>query len=278
VKAYLPVQVVLDDAPLRREVGNARSPSQSPRLKAEPCYKPRAHDAKARLPYDLNVAHRGKFITFEGLDGCGKSTQLERLAAALRGRGVSLVVTREPGGTETGEEIRRILLHTRTSGLSPLAELALMFASRAQHLKEVIEPALAAGRVVLCDRFTDSTEAYQGGGRKLGTAPVLELHRILCGNLQPDLTILMDSEVAASVERARRRNQSQAAQNGKQDENRFEQESRAFFGRVHHAYLAIAEREPERVALVDARGPADETQRTILEIVRRKLKLAAKTA
>jgi dTMP kinase len=232
----------------------------------------------SHLSYDANVAHRGKFISFEGLDGCGKSTQLERLASALRTRGVSPIVTREPGGTGTGEEIRRILLHTGTSGLAPLTELALMFASRAQHIKEVIEPALAAGHIVLCDRFTDSTEAYQGGGRKLGSAPVLELHRILCGDLQPDLTILMDSDVAASVERARRRNKSQAAGNGKKDENRFEQESRAFFGRVRNAYLAIAAREPERIALVNARGTADETQRTILEIVRRKLRLAAKSA
>ncbi len=117
-----------------------------------------------------------------------------------------MVVTREPGGTATGEKIRRLLLDTATAGLSPMAELALMFASRAQHITEVIQPALAEGRIVLCDRFTDSTEAYQGGGRKLGSEPVLALHRILCHGLQPDLTILMDSDVAASVERARRRN------------------------------------------------------------------------
>jgi dTMP kinase len=229
--------------------------------------------------YDACVAHRGKFITFEGLDGCGKSTQLEKLAAVLRGRGLSLVVTREPGGTPTGEQIRQLLLTTRTAGLAPLAELALMFASRAQHIKELIEPALAEGRIVLCDRFTDSTEAYQGGGRKLGSAPVLELHRILCGNLQPDLTILMDSEVAASVERARRRNHSRSSANGggKHDENRFEQENRAFFGRVRHAYLGITTREPDRVALIDARGTVNETHRAIMEAVRRKLKLAAKT-
>jgi dTMP kinase len=152
-----------------------------------------------------------------------------------------------------------------------------MFASRAQHLKEVIQPALAAGKIVLCDRFTDSTEAYQGGGRKLGSEPVLALHRILCGNIQPDLTILMDSDVAASVERARRRNS--ATNNGKRgDENRFEQENRAFFGRVHTAYSAIAQREPHRVAVVDARGSADATHKQILLIVKRKLRLAARTA
>jgi dTMP kinase len=224
--------------------------------------------------------HRGRFITFEGLDGCGKSTQIEKLAGVLRAQGLSVVVTREPGGTATGEKIRRVLLDTATTGLSPLAELALMFASRAQHIAEVIQPAMAEGSIVLCDRFTDSTEAYQGGGRKLGSEPVLALHRILCGNLQPELTILMDSDVAASVERARRRNKAHAAKNGrgKNDENRFEQESRAFFGRVHSAYLAIAVRETQRVVLIDARGSARETHAKIVEIVRQRLKLVAKTA
>jgi dTMP kinase len=220
-------------------------------------------------------AHRGRFITFEGLDGCGKSTQLEKLAAVLRSQGFEVIVTREPGGTETGEKIRKLLLDTATSGLSPMAELALMFASRAQHIKEVIVPGLAAGRVVLCDRFTDSTEAYQGGGRKLGSEPVLALHRILCGSLQPDLTILMDSDAAHSVERARRRNHSRGS--GENDEGRFEQENRAFFGRVRHAYLAIAERDSQRVVMVDARGAVAATHKKILEVVRRKLKLA-KTA
>jgi dTMP kinase len=223
--------------------------------------------------------HRGRFISFEGLDGCGKSTQLEKLATVLRGEGLAVETTREPGGTATGEKIRSVLLDTGTAGLSPYAELALMFASRAQHIKEVIQPGLANGSIVLCDRFTDSSEAYQGGGRKLGSAPILDLHRVLCGNLQPDLTILMDSEVAASVERARRRNKARVSENGNQgDENRFEQESRAFFGRVHSAYLAIAEREPQRVVVINARGPAEETHAKILETVRRKLKLVAKTA
>jgi len=223
-------------------------------------------------------SHRGRFITFEGLDGCGKSTQLEKLAELLRKQNLSVVVTREPGGTPTGEKIRQLLLDTGTAALAPLAELALMFASRAQHINEVIQPALAEGQIVLCDRFTDSTEAYQGGGRKLGSEPVLALHRILCGDLQPDLTILMDSDVAASVERARRRNKIVKAGRGKSDENRFEQESRAFFGRVHNAYLAIAARESQRVAVVDARGSVQETHHQIVELVRRKLKLAAKTA
>jgi dTMP kinase len=222
---------------------------------------------------------RGRFITFEGLDGCGKSTQLKKLARVLSAQGLDVVVTREPGGTPTGEKIRELLLDTKTSSLAPLAELALMFAARAQHIAEVIRPALADGRIVLCDRFTDSTEAYQGGGRKLGSEPVLALHRILCSNLQPDLTILMDSDVATSVDRARRRNKSFTAKSGrgKSDENRFEQESRAFFGRVRSAYLAIAKRELGRVVMVDARGTPEETHRHIVEVVRRKLKLA-KTA
>jgi len=223
------------------------------------------------------VAHRGKFITIEGLDGCGKSTQLEKLAKVLRADGLSVVVTREPGGTVTGEKIRGVLLDTGTANLSPMAELALMFASRAQHIKEVIQPALAEGKIVLCDRFTDSTEAYQGGGRKLGTEPVLALHRILCGGLQPELTILMESDVNASVERARRRNKLRS-KGVDADENRFEQESRAFFARVRAAYLAIAQREPQRMVVIDARGSAAETHQRIVTAVRRKLKLAAKTA
>ncbi len=224
-------------------------------------------------------SHRGRFITFEGLDGCGKSTQLEKLAAVLRAQNLRVVVTREPGGTPTGEKIRQLLLDTGTSALAPLAELALMFASRAQHVKEVIQPALAEGRVVLCDRFTDSTEAYQGGGRKLGSEPVLALHRTLFEDLRPDFTILMDSDVGASVERARRRNKARISENARaeNDENRFEQESRAFFGRVRNAYLAIAAREPQRVVIVDARGTPEETHKQIVEVVRRKLKLA-KTA
>lgn len=216
---------------------------------------------------------RGKFITLEGLDGTGKSTQAEKLARALRARGVAVTVTREPGGTAAGENIREVLLHSRTSGLSPMAEMALMFASRAQHIQEVILPALAEGRVVLCDRFTDSTEAYQGGGRKLGTKPVLALHEILCGGLQPDLTILLDNDAALSVDRARRRNRKRKAARPERDEGRFEQESRAFFGRVRHAYLAIAAREPQRVQVVNARGTPQATHAAIMEVVKKKLKI-----
>lgn len=219
------------------------------------------------------MAARGKFITFEGLDGSGKSTQIDKLARALRARGVAVTVTREPGGTATGEKIREVLLHSTTSGLSSQTEMALMFASRAQHIHEIILPALAEGRVVLCDRFTDSTEAYQGAGRKLGSKPVLAIHEILCGGLQPDLTILLDNEVSFSVERARRRNQKHKSARPDKDENRFEQESRAFFGRVRNAYLAIATREAQRVHVVDARGTPRETHAAIMEIVRKKIKL-----
>jgi len=223
--------------------------------------------------YHPDVAARGRLITFEGLDGSGKSTQIEKLARALRGHGIPVTVTREPGGTAAGEKIRDVLLHSTTAGLAPLAEMALMFASRAQHIHEVILPALADGRVVLCDRFTDSTEAYQGGGRKLGTKPVLVLHQILCGGLQPDLTILLDNEVGFSVERARRRNRLHKATRPEKDENRFEQENRAFFGRVRSAYLAIAAREPQRMHVVNARGTPAETHAIIMEVVRKKLKI-----
>jgi len=222
-----------------------------------------------------DVPARGKFITFEGLDGSGKSTQTEKLARSLRARGLSVTITREPGGTATGEKIREVILHSATSGLSPLTELALMFAARAQHIEEVILPALAEGRIVLCDRFTDSTEAYQGGGRKLGSKPVLQMHEILCGDLQPDLTILLDNDVAFSVERARRRNRtgSRTEKGRARDENRFEQENRAFFGRVRNAYMTIANREPQRVHLVNARGTPNETHAVIMELVRKKLKV-----
>jgi dTMP kinase len=218
--------------------------------------------------YDFRVKRRGKFITLEGLDGCGKSTQLGRLADVLRRDGIEVVITREPGGTPIGEKIRSVLLDSRTQGLAPLAELALMFASRAQQIAEVIKPALEQGKWVLCDRFTDSSEAYQGGGRQLGSEAVLTLHHVLCGDLQPDLTILMDSDVAASVARARRRNK--AADNSQGDENRFEKESRAFFTRVHDKYLEIARREP-RVVVVDSRRSADVTHPQIVEAVRSRL-------
>ena len=202
----------------------------------------------------VSARKRGRFITFEGLDGCGKSTQMQRLADVLRQEGIEVVTTREPGGTAIGERIRVIVLDSATSGLAARAELALFFASRSQQVHEIILPALTAGKWVLSDRFTDSSEAYQGGGRGLGSEAVLTMHRVACGNLQPDMTVLMDSDVASSVARARRRNQAKVATagGGESDENRFEQENQVFFTRVHDAYLAIAKREPQRVLMLDA--------------------------
>jgi dTMP kinase len=216
------------------------------------------------------LRQRGKFITFEGLDGVGKSTQLENLARYLRERGLDVVTTREPGGTALGEKLRAVLLSSRTSGLSPLAELALMFADRAQHIDEQILPALERGQWVLCDRFTDSSEAYQGGGRELGSELVLQLHKSLCHDLQPDLTILMLSDVARTVARARRRNVEQSKQM-QEDENRFEKEDRAFYDRVLAAYMAIVQRAPERVSQVDASDPVASVQKKIVRIVEGRL-------
>jgi dTMP kinase len=209
----------------------------------------------------------GRFITFEGLDGSGKSTHLERLAEELRHDGLEVVTTREPGGTEIGERIRGVLLDSHTHGLTPLAELALMFASRAQHIAEVILPAINRGAWVLCDRYTDSSEAYQGAGRQLGAEAVLTLHRVICLGLQPDLTLLLDNDIASSLSRARRRNRTAEGA----DENRFEQESRAFYERVHQQFLSIAHREPERVAIIDARRSFEAVHQDVLATVRERL-------
>ena len=199
---------------------------------------------------------------------------MRRLAAVLRHAGNKVVETREPGGTPTAEKIRRVLLDSGTANLAPLAEMGLMFGARAQHIAEVIEPALASGSIVLCDRFTDSTEAYQGGGRKLGSEPVRELHRVLCGNLQPDLTILLDSNPHASLSRARRRNKRASKAPGRtHDENRFEQETRSFFARVREGYAALARREPGRVVTIDARGTPGQTHQKIMEVVRKKFRI-----
>jgi len=214
---------------------------------------------------------RGKFITFEGLDGAGKSTQLKKLAAYLRQRGVDVIITREPGGTSMGNRLRAVLLNSRTSGLSPMAELGLMFADRAQHIDEKILPALERGQWVLCDRFSDSSEAYQGGGRELGSQVVHTLHRVLCHNLKPDLTILMLSDLTASIARARRRNTAKSKK--KKDENRFEQEKESFHQRVMKAYLAIAKREPQRVVKVDAREPIPVVHGKIVRRVEESLRL-----
>jgi dTMP kinase len=155
--------------------------------------------------------------------------------------------------------------------------MALMFADRAQAIAEVIEPALAAGKIVLCDRFTDSTEAYQGGGRELGSATVLEMHRLVCGNLQPDLTLLLLPSLQASLDRARHRNQRTSAQTG-QDEGRFEQEKESFYRRVWQKYREIAAREPERVVLIEGNLTIDEVHEQIVEAVSERILTAGHRA
>ncbi len=193
---------------------------------------------------------KGIFITFEGLDGSGKSTQLRLLAGALGTRGVPVVTLRQPGGTVLGERIRALLLDSRSDetvgGIVPEAELALMFADRAQSLAQVIRPALAKGAVVLCDRYTDSSEAYQGAGRGIGPERVRAVHEAVCAGMQPILTILLLPPLASSLFRARRRNHRHISTHGT-DENRFEREDDGFYARVYAQYEEIARREPGRV-------------------------------
>ena len=202
---------------------------------------------------------RGYFITFEGLDGSGKTTQLRRLAAWLTSQGQTVVTLRNPGSTALGDRIRSILLDSRTEStlgaITPLAEMALMFADRAQSIAEVIQPALDAGSIVLCDRFTDSSEAYQGAGRQLGSQRILEMHKAVCNNLQPDLTLLLLPPLKASIGRARRRNNRQMGQSEAPDENRFEREPNEFYARIHAAYQNIAAREPGRVSIIADEPP-----------------------
>jgi dTMP kinase len=209
---------------------------------------------------------RGVFITLEGLDGSGKTTQIKRLAAWLTRRGQQPVLLRQPGGTAIGDRIRELLLDSRSRSLDPMTEMALMFADRAQVITEVIQPALDAGKVVVCDRFTDSTEAYQGGGRQFGSEVVLNLHRLICRDLQPDLTVLLLPGFAVSLARARNRNLRDASETGR-DENRFETEKDAFFRRVWEKYREIAAREPDRVVLIEGDLTVDEVHEQIIESV-----------
>ena len=216
----------------------------------------------------------GFFLTFEGLDGSGKSTQLRKLAAHLEAQGLTVTVTRQPGGTRIGDRIRGLILDSKTEHIDPMTELGLMFSDRAQCIAEVIAPALYGGNIVLCDRFTDSTEAYQGGGRQLGSEPVLALHRLLCGNLQPDLTLLLLPSLESSLARARRRNQRVQAQTG-QDENRFESEQDAFYARVWAKYREIALREPHRVVLIEGENSIEEVHEQIVAAVSTRLQTAS---
>lgn len=210
------------------------------------------------------------FLTFEGLDGSGKSTQLRKLAERLEARGESVLVTRQPGGTRIGDRIRGLLLDSRTEGLSPVAELGLMFSDRAQSIAEIIRPGLEAGKIVLCDRYTDSTEAYQGGGRQLGSEIVRHLHEAMCGGLDPDLTLLLMPDFARSLERARKRNHRDVAQHGR-DEGRFEKETEAFYRRVFDQYREIARREPLRVVVIDGNEDIERIHKRIVSIVEERL-------
>jgi dTMP kinase len=217
---------------------------------------------------------RGYFITFEGLDGSGKTTQLRRLAVALEREGHQVVVLRQPGGTALGDRIRSILLDSKSEAafgpIAPAAEMALMFADRAQSIAEIILPALDAGSIVLCDRYTDSSEAYQGGGRQLGSERILAMHSAACGNLQPDLTILLLPPLDISLRRARLRNK-QAVQRQGNDENRFESESDDFYRRIYAKYEEIAAREPGRVVAIRDDASLDQIQSHIWEVVSSRL-------
>jgi len=208
------------------------------------------------------MAKRGLFITFEGMDGSGKTTQIERLSARLRAMGREVLETAEPGGTVIGGKIRRILLDSANQELSPTAELLLYFASRAQNVDERIRPALASGAVVVCDRFTDSTLVYQGCGRGLGAEAVLALDRIACRGLKPDVTILVDLDVEAGLQRAQARNTAATS-----DETRMDDQSLEFHRRVYEAYRRLAGAEPERIRIVDGTASPDAIEREIWDIV-----------
>lgn len=185
---------------------------------------------------------KGYFISLEGGEGAGKSTQNKRIVKWLSERGHAVVETREPGGTVISEQIRQLLLDTRNAGLNPVSELLLMFAARSQLVQEVIRPALDAGKVVVCDRFTDASYAYQGGGRQLGAEMVASVEKLVLGDLQPDLTLLFDLPVETGMQRVA----------GRGAADRFEAESVRFFERVRNAYLARAADDPKRFRVIDA--------------------------
>ncbi|MBP6723855.1 MAG: dTMP kinase [Halioglobus sp.] len=196
---------------------------------------------------------RGLFITVEGGEGVGKSTNIAFLEEQLKGHGLDLLVTREPGGSALGEEVRRLLLTVGDEPLDPMAELLLIFAARAQHISTCIEPALAAGRWVLCDRFTDATFAYQCGGRGLDRQVVTALEALVQGALRPDCTLLLDAPVETGMVRVRAR--------GELD--RFELEELAFFERVRATYLELAERSGGRYRIIDASQPLEQVQQQL---------------
>ena len=200
---------------------------------------------------------RGKFITLEGGEGVGKTTNLNFIKDYLQQHAISVVVTREPGGTMLAEKIRHLLLDKDSEAISEHAELLMIFAARAQHIKHVIEPALAKGAWVLCDRFTDATYAYQGGGRNMRVSTIEWLENLVQGNLRPDLTVLLDAPVEIGIERARER--------GAFD--RFESEKISFFEQVRRAYLLQAELHPERIKLIKANQSLADVQRALIDVI-----------
>lgn len=207
------------------------------------------------------MTYPGFFLSFEGGDGCGKTTQLERFAARVEQAGLPLVRAQEPGGTRIGREIRRLLLDSRNVDLEPIPELLLYFASRAQNIAEVILPALQAGKVVLADRFTDATVAYQGYGRGLGADAVRQIDKVACQGLEPDLTLWLDLNPEIAIARALERHE-----NGEgEDESRMERENHDFHARVRQGYRELWHAHPKRIQRIDASGTLDQVERAILE-------------
>lgn len=204
-----------------------------------------------------------RFITFEGIEGCGKSTQLRLLAARLEQQGFSVVTTREPGGSPIADQIRAILLDAGNSAMTPMAELLLYAAARAQHVEEVIVPALKSGKIVLCDRFTDATVAYQGYGRGLEMSTILELNLLASRSLRPDISILLDCPVETGLSRAKARIENSAGAR----EERFELEEMAFHEKVRQGYLELAAREPQRFIVVSGSLGMEETAAEIFGLV-----------
>ena len=212
---------------------------------------------------------RGLFITFEGPDGSGKSTQLRLLAARLRENGYQVLESAEPGGTPIGVQIRRILLDPTNRELSPTAELLLMFAARAQNLDQWILPALAQGQIVLSDRFTDSTLAYQGAARGLGRETVMQVDRIACRGLVPDLTLCIDIDTETGLARAHSRNRDRSGH----DESRLDRQAIEFHHKVREAYFELAKLEPGRVKIIDGNAPAEAIAGAVWEYVAQAFKL-----
>ena len=207
-----------------------------------------------------------RFITFEGIEGSGKTTQIQMLSNHLEERGVEHLLTREPGGTPIGDQIRRLVLSPANSAMTPICELLLYAAARAQHIEQVIRPALETGRLVLCDRFKDATFAYQGHGRGLRLDLIDALHDLETLTLRPDLTLLFDIEARLALQRARDRDHG-----GSRDETRFEQEDLAFHERVRSGYLEMARQEPARFVVLDARGAIDDVHQRVLQVIAKHL-------